>query len=133
MREKWICLDRMYKEEGKKISHTYVIPNRTSLVTNEVLCNLYITKSWTVALNVATLRLSHISCHVLTTLFPEFVLQFKINFLKFKNTNKKKIIPNHLCSTITILDGNPLCSTVTIWNSDPLYSTVTINDNPLAS
>ena len=80
------------------------------------------------------LKLSHINCHVIPILFPEFVLQFKISFLKFKNTNKKKIIPNPLYSTVTILDGNSLYSTVKILNSNPLYSTVTIsNDNPSAS
>ena len=80
------------------------------------------------------LRLSHISCHVITIFFPEFVLQFKINFLKFKNINKKKIIPNPLCSMATILDGNPLCFMVTILRSNSLCSTVTIsNGNPSAS
>ena len=126
----WIGCTR---KKEKKL-HTYVIPNRTSLVTIEVLCNLYITKNWIVVFNVASLRLRHISCHVITILFPEFFLQFKISFLKFKNTNKKKIIPNHLCSTITILDGNPLSSMITILNSNPMCSTVTIsNGNPSAS
>ena len=95
--------------------------------------NLYITKSWSVAFNVATLRLSHISCHVITIFFPEFVLQFKNSFYKFKNPNKKKIIINSISFIVTILDGNRLCSMITIWNSNPLCSTVTINDNPLAS
>ena len=39
LRDKRVCLDRMHKEEGKKISHTYVVPNRTSLVTIEILCS----------------------------------------------------------------------------------------------
>ena len=93
---------------------------------------LYITKSWSIVFNVATLRLSHINYHIITILFPEFVIQFKISFLKFKNTYKKKIIPNPFCSIVTILDGNPLCFTVTILNSNPLCSTVTIKWKPFS-
>ena len=105
-----------------------------SVIYIYISISIFITKSWSVAFNVAALRLSHISCHVIIILFPEFVLQFKISFPKFKNTNKRKIIPNPLCSTITILDGNPLCSTVSISNNNPLCSMVTIlNGNPSAS
>ena len=65
--------------------------------------------------------------------FLEFVLQFKNSFPKFKNTNRKKIIPNPISYMVTILDGKPLCSIVTISNGSPLCFTITIsNDNPSA-
>ena len=80
------------------------------------------------------LRLSHINNDVITTFFLKFVLQFKNSFPKFKNINKKKIIPNPISYTVTILDSNHLCSMVTILNGNPLYSTVTIpNGNPSTS
>ena len=46
--------------------------------------NLYITKSWSVAFNVATLTLRHISSHVISIIFFEFVLQLNFFFLILK-------------------------------------------------
>ena len=39
--------------------------------------NQYITKSWDVAFNVATLTLSHVSSHVILILFSKFLIQFE--------------------------------------------------------
>ena len=91
---------------------------------------LYITKSLSVVFNVSMLKLSHISSYIITIFFPEFILQFKNSFSKFKNPNKKKMIPNLASFTITILEIlNPISFTVTISNSNPLRSTVTISNN----
>ena len=43
--------------------------------------HLYITKSWSVAFNVAMLPLSHISSHVITLIFSKFSHYLKILFL----------------------------------------------------
>ena len=51
----------------------------------------YITKSWSVAFNVATLTLSHISSHVISIFFFEF--NFKIDFTNFKILTKLNLFP----------------------------------------
>ena len=52
--------------------------NNTSIYL--VLSNLYITKSWSAALNVVVLRLCHVNAHVISTFF--FPYNFKIVFFQ---------------------------------------------------
>ena len=86
--------------------------------------NLYITKSWSVAFNVAALTLSHISGHVIPVLFF-FTYNFKTIFTNFRIINPNLIInmynksqPTLYLFTSTMMKPSPRPFQLkgTIWN-----------------
>ena len=62
------------RERQNSLERTGTLQSREKLLLGRVVLvyfkgNLYITKSWSVTINVATLTLSHVSSHVITIFF----------------------------------------------------------------